>query len=567
MRRGGQRTSRWRWPGMALLLCWVGESTWAACPTWSNERLTQETSALAVDISRWDRIYHDEGRSEIDDTLYDQMLARLDEWRACLDDATPHTPLTALDEHHDARAHPVAQAGLVKGDGEAVARFMARRDALWIQPKVDGVAVTLRYEKGELIQAVSRGDGARGQDWTARAQALPAVPQRLPEALSIVLQGELYWRLENHVQAEGDSSARGRVAGAMAQVDPSIDVRESVGLFVWDWPDGPETMTARLEGLTRLGFDTARYTHPVTTFDEARDWRARWFESPLPFATDGVVVKQSQRSDDYVWANRPPDWAMAWKYPTRLALAQVRGVEFRVGRTGRITPLLWLYPVALEGRTIRRVSLASLTQWQALDLRPGDQVSITLAGLTIPQLDSVVWQTQTRAPLEAPDADDYHALSCLRLTPDCETQFLARLVWLGEQLDMRGVGEGTWQALMDAALVDDLSRWLALDPATLAQAHGIGDARAAALHQAFAQALTADFDAWLRALSVPPGGDEAGASWQMLAERSASDWQATPNVGPVRAEALTAFFTHPELVRMAIELGERGVEGFPPPSG
>ena len=224
--------------------------------------------------------------------------------------------------------------------------------------------------------------------------------------------------------------------------------------------------------------------------------------------------------------------------------------------------MLWLYPVSLEGRSIRRVSLGSLEQWQAWDVRPGDHVAVTLAGLTIPQVTSVVWQSAERAPLSVPSPARYDLLSCLTLTPDCDAQLLARLTYLGSQLGMRGIGEGTWQALMRAGVVTELLGWLALSEAQLQQAHGIGPATASSLAAQFAAARQAPYAAWLRALGVPSGGSAELGEWATLEGLSRAEWQAQPGVGPVRAEALVAFFGHPEIQRMARQLQQAGVEGF-----
>lgn len=550
-----------------LVAAWCMGVTFSAqadsCPDWPAERLALETQALAEHIEVWDRAYHDGGESLIADELYDQALARLASWQACQGDTTPHRPLTRVTRSDGTRMHPAVQTGLNKVDDEGVRRFTSRRDDLWIQPKVDGVAVTLRYRNGELVEAVSRGDGERGQDWTTRVQQLPGVPDSLPDAVSAVLQGEFYWQLDNHVQArQPDSGARGAVAGAMAQREPSQETLSRIGLFVWDWPDGPTQMTERLAQLTALGFDTADYTHPISGREAAAEWRERWFNGPLPFATDGVVLKQAERPGVRRWSSSPPKWAVAWKYPAQQVLAQVRGVEFRVGRTGRVTPLLWLYPVTLEGRRISRVSLGSLERWEAWDVRPGDQVAVTLAGLTIPQVASVVWHTRERAALSAPPPERYHLLSCFTLTSECSAQLLARLTYLGEQLGMRGVGEGTWQALMDAGVVTELLGWLALTPEQLQQAHGIGATTADSLAAQFDAARQAPYAAWLSALGMPPGGDARLGDWYTLASYSRADWQAVPSVGPVRGEALVAFFHHPDVARMARQLQQAGVDGF-----
>lgn len=535
----------------------------ADCPDWSTERLTREIQALSAQAAVWDHAYHDQGVSLIDDALYDQTVARLAEWQRCMGKASTHKPLARITSTRDSRAHPFAQTGLEKADDDGVRRFSSRRDNLWIQPKVDGVAVTLRYQEGELVEAVSRGDGERGQDWTARVRQLSAVPNTLSTPLSGVLQGELYWRLTNHVQSQSPATgARGAVAGAMAQGQPTSQTRDQVGLFVWGWPDGPTRMAERLAQLSAFGFDTADYTYRLDERRDAAYWRDTWFNGALPFSTDGVVIKQGERPGVRRWSSSPPEWAVAWKYPAQQALAQVRGVEFRVGRTGRVTPLVWLNPVGLEGRRISRVSLGSLERWQSLDVRAGDQVAITLAGLTIPQLTEVVWHTQERSPLTPPSPQRYHPLSCFELAPGCDAQLLARLSYLGDQLSMQGIGEGTWQALIDAGVVTHLLGWLNVEPHQLQQAYGIGDVTAAALVTQFQAARSASYANWLEALGMPPGGSASLGDWSTLAGFTRSEWQAQPGVGPVRAEALVAFFSHPKVQQLAVQLQEMEVDGF-----
>ncbi|AJY52704.1 NAD-dependent DNA ligase LigB [Halomonas sp. KO116] len=555
----GVRT--WLLGGLIWLVTFSAHA--AQCPDWPEERLSRESKALAEQVQRWDTAYHDEGVALIDDALYDQALERLATWQRCLGNVPDHRPLTRVKRSSGTLEHPAAQRGLDKADDDGVRRFTSRREDLWIQPKVDGVAITLRYENGELVEAVSRGDGERGQDWTARARQLPAIPNTLPESISAVLQGELYWRLTQHVQSRSPASgARGAVAGAMAQSSPETATLERIGLFVWDWPDGPSAMQERLARLSELGFDSADYTHPLDDRRDAAYWRDSWFNGPLPFATDGVVIKQAERPGVRRWSSSPPEWAIAWKYPAQQALAEVRGIEFRVGRTGRVTPLVWLNPVQLEGRRISRVSLGSLERWESLDVRPGDQVAITLAGLTIPQLSEVVWHTQERSPLKPPLPQRYHLLSCFELTPGCESQLLARLTYLGEQLGMQGIGEGTWQALLEAGVVTQLLDWLVVAPSQLEQAYGIGEATAATLTEQFHVARSQPFAAWLRALGAPPGSETARGDWQRLADYQRDDWQSIPGIGPVRADALVAFFSYPEVQRMAWQLQQAGVAGF-----
>ncbi|VXC08881.1 DNA ligase B [Pseudomonas sp. 8Z] len=534
------------------------------CPDWPTARATQELSALQAQLATWDDAYHNHGDSLVADELYDQARARLSRWQNCFGQPQ-QAPQIALQGAPSELVHPIAQTGLRKLDESAIEQWMSKRDDLWIQPKVDGVAVTLVYRNGQLQQAISRGDGLSGQDWTARAQQLPAIPKRLPEALDATLQGELYWRLENHQQArDGSVGARGKAAGLMARQSIQDDEASAIGLFVWAWPDGPEEMPQRLAGLQRLGLgDSTHYTYPVADLAQAQQWRQRWYRQALPFASDGVVLRQGRRPAGERWQAEPPHWAVAWKYPASQALAVVQKVHFNIGRSGRISPVLELQPVQLDDRRISRVAVGSLSRWQALDIRPGDQVSIRLSGLTIPRLDAVIWRSQQRAEVNAPRPDDFHSLSCWHSSPQCQTQFQARLAWLsGKQgLALNGVGPGTWSNLNMQGLLD----WLELDAQQLQSLPGIGAQRAQQLQQTFNQAREKPLQQWLGALGAPSGFDSGALhDWPSLVARSQDDWQRLPGIGPKRAEQLQAFFSHAEVQRLAAHLQKIGVTAFQP---
>lgn len=534
----------------------------ATCPDWPEARAATELAALQAQIATWDDAYHNQGRSPVADELYDQARARLSHWQNCFG-AAQQAPTVALHGAVTELAHPVPQTGLRKLDEAAIGQWIAERDDLWIQPKVDGVAVTLVYLQGHLQQAISRGDGRSGQDWTARVRQLPAIPETLPAALDATLQGELYWRLDGHQQArDGSAGARGKVAGLMARQAIAPDEATQVGLFVWDWPDGPQDMPQRLAGLQRLGFvDSSRYTQALADLAQARQWRQRWYRSALPFASDGVVLRQGRRPSGARWQAAPPHWAVAWKYPVSQALAVVQKVQFNIGRSGRISPVLELQPVQLDDRSIRRVAVGSLQRWQELDIRPGDQVAIRLSGLAIPQLDEVIWRSQQRADVQAPRAEAYHPLSCWRSSPQCQQQFLARLTWLSGKhgLDMHGVGSGTWSRLPMHGLLD----WLEFDASQLQALPGIGPQRAAQLQATFQQAKDKPLEQWLRALGAPPGlNSDIQADWPSLLARSRDDWLRQPGVGHKRADQLRAFFAHPEVQRLGAQLQRAGVAAF-----
>ncbi|MDP3976774.1 MAG: NAD-dependent DNA ligase LigB [Pseudomonas sp.] len=550
-----------------LLICLALDAGAGPCPDWPEAQATREITALSAQVAAWDDAYHRQGVSLVADEVYDQTLAQLEQWRSCF--AGIGAPLPdPLAGSAGRIAHPVAQTGLRKlADSAAVRDWMATREDLWIQPKVDGVAVTLVYRGGLLQQAISRGDGRRGQDWTAQARRLPAIPQRLPTAHDLTLQGELYWRLPRHVQAtSGNLGARGRVAGLLARHSLGTADAAGIGLFVWDWPDGPAEMRERLQRLDAMGFvDSRRLSQPIGDFTQASHWRQHWYRNALPFASDGVVLRQGSRPPAPRWQAEPAHWAAAWKYPLSQALAVVQAVDFRIGRSGRITPVLRLQPIRLDQRRIEYVSLGSLQRWHSLDIRPGDQVAIQLAGLTIPKLDSVVWRSQQRPAVNAPQADDYHALSCWRATPVCTSQFRARLAWLsGKQgLALPGVGPGTWDKLLQAQQLDGLLDWLTLSAVQLGEVPGLGPHSAGKLAQSFALARQRPFADWLRALGLPPSGAAPLAdNWDELAQRSSGEWQRQPGIGPSRAAQLQAFFRHPEVQALRERLRTAGVAGF-----
>lgn len=549
---------------VALLLSALPLWAWAEdCPQEARSQL----GTLAEQIRQWDDSYHRLGQSPIGDELYDQARQRLTHWRQCFPE-TPARPGNPLASSRGTLAHPIAHTGLEKLlDEQAVGTWLSTHQDVWIQPKVDGVAVTLVYRKGRLRQVISRGDGVKGHDWSASARHIPGIVQQLPDPIDLVLQGELYWRLDDHVQAaSGGLNARSKVAGLMNRLRLSDTDAAGIGLFVWAWPEGPGSFTERLATLARWGFtDSQRYSQPIRDITEAAHWRTYWYNHALPFASDGVVLHQAQHAPAERWQVSAPYWAVAWKYPVIKALALVRNVQFKVGRTGRITPMLELEPVKLDDRSISRVSVGSLKRWQTLDIRPGDQVSISLAGQVIPRLDEVILRNTHRAELPIPDPRDFHALSCWQLDPGCEEQLLARLAWLsGNQgLALPHIGRETWNVLIQAGLIAGFLDWLTLDAAELANIEGFGDRSRARVLESLQSARQRPFAQWLKALGVPPAArNNLEGDWHTLVARDTQAWLAIDGIGPGRAAQLSAFFRDPQVQALADTLRVAGIDGF-----
>lgn len=535
------------------------------CPPWPPERAKEEIRLLRSTLEAWDDAYHRLGVSRVDDAIYDQSRQHLLRLQGCFDVHTRDNPLATAS---GPIAHPVPHTGVDKlADEHAVRRWIQGKEDLWIQPKVDGVAVTLIYQEGRLVRLLSRGDGVRGHDWSRHLQWLDEIPRQLPQARDLVLQGELFWRLDAHVQATaGSVKARSIVAGLMARKQLSAEQGQGIGLFVWDWPEGPGSQGERLVQLKKLGFaNSAHYSKPIQHFADAAYWRDHWYRSPLPFATDGVILRQGRRPPASRWKAQAPYWIAAWKHPFAQVLAEVREVHFRIGRTGRVTPLLRLEPVTLDDRRVSQVSLGSLARWQRLDIRPGDQVAISLAGLTIPRLEHVVHRSTERPPVQSPPAGRFHAMSCWQAGPGCEDQFIARLTWLGgkQGLDLPRVGPGVWRSLVRAGLVTNLGDWLELRGEHLQPLADFGAVRIEQVLQSFASARTRPFAQWLRALGAPvPRQVESSHGWATLAAKTARQWHDEPGIGPSRAKQLQRFFQDPQVQALAGHLQRLAIEGF-----
>lgn len=538
------------------------------CPTWTAARARAELTALHDRLQGWDLDYHRDGHSPVADEVYDQARARFDAWRACFPREAPASP-DPLARIEGTLRHPVAQTGLNKlADADAIANWMqAHGNAdLWVQPKVDGVAITLLYDSGQLALAVSRGNGERGEDWTENVRRIDAVPKHLAGAPSrVVLQGELYWRLPGHVQAQdGSAGARSDVAGALARHDLDSATAAHIGFYAWEWPDGPHDLPVRLKALAAFGLtEVGATTHAVAGIDDVLRWRERWYRKPLPFAADGIVLRAGHQPPGSEWRAQPPDWAVAWKFPIAHALAHVEAVDFGIGRSGRITPVLVIEPVRLDDRTVSRVNVGSLAKWKRMDIRPGDEVEIALAGLTIPRLESVVWRSTKRVAISVPDADSYDRHSCWRWRRGCESQFLARLNWLGGRngLAIDDVGPATWQELIDKGLVVDLLDWMDLDAQRMRE-KGIGAQRSESLQRAFSEARTRPFARWLHALGAPAMAGCIPGNWTDAADRVAEDCQRSAGIGPVRTRQLASFFADPEVGKLAKRLADAEVGGF-----
>ena len=556
---------------MAILisiLCWQS-SVWAVCPAWSPARAQEEISRLQQQIKQWDDDYWKEGKSEVEDGVYDQLSARLTQWQRCFGSEPRDVMMPPL---NGAVMHPVAHTGVRKMvDKNALSLWMRERSDLWVQPKVDGVAVTLVYRDGKLNKAISRGNGLKGEDWTQKVSLISAVPQTVSGPLAnSTLQGEIFLQREGHIQQQmGGINARAKVAGLMMRQDDS-DTLNSLGVFVWAWPDGPQLMTDRLKELATAGFTlTQRYTRAVKNADEVARVRNEWWKAKLPFVTDGVVVRGAKEPESRHWLPGQAEWLVAWKYQPVAQVAEVKAIQFAVGKSGKISVVASLAPVMLDDKNVQRVNIGSVRRWQEWDIAPGDQILVSLAGQGIPRIDDVVWRGAERTKPTPPE-NRFNSLTCYFASDVCQEQFISRLVWLGSKqvLGLDGIGEAGWRALHQTHRFEHIFSWLLLTPEQLQNTPGIAKSKSAQLWHQFNLARKQPFTRWVMAMGIPLTRAALNASdersWSQLLFSTEQFWQQLPGTGSGRARQVIEWKENAQIKKLGSWLAAQQITGFEP---
>ncbi|HEA1447265.1 TPA: NAD-dependent DNA ligase LigB [Escherichia coli] len=556
---------------MAILisiLCWQS-SVWAVCPAWSPARAQEEISRLQQQIKQWDDDYWKEGKSEVEDGVYDQLSARLTQWQRCFGSEPRDVMMPPL---NGAVMHPVAHTGVRKMvDKNALSLWMRERSDLWVQPKVDGVAVTLVYRDGKLNKAISRGNGLKGEDWTQKVSLISAVPQTVSGPLAnSTLQGEIFLQREGHIQQQmGGINARAKVAGLMMRQDDS-DTLNSLGVFVWAWPDGPQLMSDRLKELATAGFTlTQTYTRAVKNADEVARVRNEWWKAELPFVTDGVVVRAAKEPESRHWLPGQAEWLVAWKYQPVAQVAEVKAIQFAVGKSGKISVVASLAPVMLDDKKVQRVNIGSVRRWQEWDIAPGDQSLVSLAGQGIPRIDDVVWRGAERTKPTPPE-NRFNSLTCYFASDVCQEQFISRLVWLGSKqvLGLDGIGEAGWRALHQTHRFEHIFSWLLLTPEQLQNTPGIAKSKSAQLWHQFNLARKQPFTRWVMAMGIPLTRAALNASdersWSQLLFSTEQFWQQLPGTGSGRARQVIEWKENAQIKKLGSWLAAQQITGFEP---
>jgi DNA ligase (NAD+) len=581
----------------------------------ASQEIVREIARLRSELNRHNYLYHVEAAPEISDREFDRMMARLMELEAQHPElvtpesptqrvggqplegfATVHheVPMLSIDNTYSYEELREWDARVRRGlnPGEPV-RYV-------VELKVDGVAVSLRYEAGRFVQGATRGDGERGDDITANLRTVREIPLVLHECRIPLLEvrGEVYMtnseliRINEQRRALDEApyaNPRNVTAGTLKLLDSKICARRrlrfvSHGLGVYEGiHESSYFAITRL--MKKWGIPVSSQAAFYDTIEEVIEHAGRWSSerNSLDYQTDGLVVKVDDlnQRERLGARSKSPRWTIAYKYEAEQAVTRLVGIRVQVGKTGKLTPVADLEPVQLAGTTVKRASLHNADEIERKDIKIGDAVVIQKAGEIIPQVVRVEIDARKgterafHLPAHCPschatvvrsgDEVDYY---CSNPPSRCPGQLKEWLRWYAHRdaMDIEGLGEKLIDQLVDKKLVRNLADLYRLDSATLAGLERMGKKSADNLVQAIEESKKRPLDRLLAGLTIRHVGTRMA---EIIAERvhtlealravSLSDLEAIPEVGPVVAASIHEYLHDPENQKLLDELREVGV--------
>lgn len=581
---------------------------------------------LREQIRFHNRAYYEQDAPVIPDADYDALVRELQALEAAHPDlVTPDSPTHQVGGAPSTAfapvVHRIRMMSLDNAMDEAELRAWGARTARRLREaglgedvryvcelKIDGLAISLRYEDGRLVQAATRGDGRTGEDVTANVAAIEAIPDQLTDGAPEVLEvrGEVYMPLDafealrRRTEEENEAAiAAGRRpkpvpanprnagAGSLRQKDPSVTA--SRGLRMWCYQLGevvgaeaPTSHLAALDWMKQLGLPVNPQTAAFTDLDDVYEFCAHWVEHrhDLPYEIDGVVVKVDDLEVRQVLGNtsKAPRWAIAYKLPPEERTTILRDIHVSIGRTGKATPFAVLEPVFVGGSTVGLATLHNEDQVKLKDVRPGDTVVVRKAGDVIPEVVGPVlelrpeglpeWQFPTECPscggpLVRAEGEAQH----LCTNPACPQKRLARIAHFASRgaMDIEGLGEQQVQLFIELGLLQDPADIYRLDYDRIRELRGYGEtsvAKLAAAIEASKQRPLANLLFGLNITHLGAAGAEvlasAFGSLEAIMEAPMEDLAAVEGVGPVIAASVHEWFRDPgnrDLVERLIEAG------------
>ncbi len=503
-------------------------------------------------------------------------------------------PMTSLDNAMD-------EAELAQW-GDRVARGLAGAPATFVcELKIDGLAMSLRYEQGRFVQAATRGDGRVGEDVTANVATIAALPKRLPNGAPDVVEvrGEVYMpiasfeALNERAEAAGQprfANPRNAGAGSLRQKDPRVTASRELAFWCYQLGEvigGPEFTNHHqtLEFLGELGFPVNPEVRLVDDLAGVYGFAAHWQEHrhDLPYEIDGAVAKVDLLAQRELlgFTSRAPRWAIAFKFPPEERTTILRDIQVSVGRTGRTTPFAVLDPVFVGGSTVRMATLHNEDQVRAKDVRPGDTVIVRKAGDVIPEVvgpvlslrqdGSAPWQFPRICPcplatdLVRPEGEA--DTRCVE--PACPFQRDQRVIYFASRgaMDIEGLGERTVFQLSDARLIADPADIYSLTAEQLLGLEGFAAISADKLLAAIEGSKTRPLPKLLTALGIKGLGPSASESLSVafgtldsILAADETELAKTDGVGPVIAGSIRRWFAIEANQTFIDKLRHAGVE-------
>ena len=578
--------------------------------------VSQQIQQLRDEINHHNYLYYVQDAPEIPDAEYDRLLRELQTLEAKHPDLiTPDSPTQRVG------AEPIKAFGQIKhkipmlsldnafSDHE-VSDFDRRvKERLQIgsveyvaEPKLDGLAISIRYESGQLVQAATRGDGVTGEDVTHNVRTIASVPLRLmggdyPPVLEV--RGEVYMpkagfeALNAKAREEGEkefANPRNAAAGSLRQLDPRISAERPLAMYCYgvgdiDGRPMPDTHSELLLALRHWGLRVSPEIKTVCGVGEILQYYRKLGDKrdALPYEIDGVVYKVNRfdQREQLGFVARAPRWAIAHKFPAQEELTKLLDIEVQVGRTGAITPVARLEPVFVGGVTVSNATLHNEDEVKRKDVRVGDTVIVRRAGDVIPEVAAVVLSKRpkrtkrfvmpTVCPVCGSDVIKIEGEAVARCTGGlfCQAQRKQAIKHFASRkaMDIDGLGDKLVEQLSDEGLIHDVADLFSLEHKQIAQLERMGDKSAANLIAALEKSKQTTLDRFLYALGIREVGEATAqslagyfATLEAIESASLEQLQEVPDVGPIVAAHIRAFFQQPHNIEVIEKLLQAGVK-------
>ncbi len=575
----------------------------------SVETAKVRVQELHDQLNRYNYEYYVLDNPSVPDAEYDQLLKELIDLETQFPELRePDSPSQRVGgqalEGFEKVEHKTAMLSLGNAFNEQDLRDFDRRVrqavgeevAYVCELKIDGLAVSLRYEDGYFVQGATRGDGTIGEDITENLKTIRSIPLRLAEPLSIEVRGEAYMPKKsfeklNEIKAEqGEvpfANPRNAAAGSLRQLDPKIAASRNLDLFLYAIADagntGIQSHSEGLDFLDKLGFKTNANRQKCATIDEVLQYVESWGEKrpDLPYEIDGIVIKVDMfdQQETLGTTAKSPRWAIAYKFPAEEVITRLLGIELNVGRTGVVTPTALLEPVQVAGTTVKRASLHNEDLIREKDIHIGDYVVIKKAGDIIPEVVNVIVdrrngeEEEFHMPTHCPECEselvrleEEVALRCIN--PSCPAQIREGLIHFVSRnaMNIDGLGEKVITQLFKEELVHDVADLYRLTKERVVRLERMGEKSADNLIQAIEASKGNSLEKLLFGLGIRHVGAKAAktlaqhfGTMSELKEATYDELVAINEIGDKMADAVVTYFDQPEVLKLVEELASFGV--------